>query len=252
MGRLEGKVVIVTGALGGIGRADAALFAREGRETRAHRRERPRRAGVRGRRWAAMRCFSRTTSPARRTGSPWWQAAEQRFGRLDVLVNNAGLMVLGSVVDASYADWRRVHAVNLDGVFLGCKHALPAIERAGGGSIVNISSIAAMQGVPFAAAYSASKARGERADQVGRGALPPEEERRALQLGAPRRREDADGGEGRDRTARMRAAPRSRRSRSTARASASPRTSRTWCCSSPATSRATSTAPRSWSTTPRW
>jgi 3(or 17)beta-hydroxysteroid dehydrogenase len=156
MGRLEGKVVIVTGALGGIGRADAALFAREGAKlvlTDVSDRG--------GQEFAAALGGDAMFLAHDVSSEEDWIAvvasAEQRFGRLDALVNNAGLMVLGSVVDASYADWRRVHAVNLDGVFLGCKHALPAIERAGGGSIVNISSIAAMQGVPFAAAYCASK-----------------------------------------------------------------------------------------------
>lgn len=85
------------------------------------------------------------------------ERAAGAFGRLDALVNNAGLMGLGSVIDTTLEDWRRIHAVNLDGVFLGCKHALPGLERAGGGSIVNISSIAAMHGVPYLAAYCSSK-----------------------------------------------------------------------------------------------
>ena len=83
--------------------------------------------------------------------------AEERFGRVDGLVNNAGLMVIGDVVRTSLAEWRRVMSVNLDGVFLGCKAVLPAMVRSGGGSIVNISSIAAMHGMPYLAAYCASK-----------------------------------------------------------------------------------------------
>ena len=156
MGRLEGKVAIITGALGGIGRADAALFAREGAKLVLTD------VSDRGGQEFAASLGSDALFLAHDVASEedWMRVvatAEQRFGRLDALVNNAGLMLLGSVTDASYADWRRVNAVNLDGVFLGCKHALPALERAGGGSIVNISSIAAMLGVPYAAAYCASK-----------------------------------------------------------------------------------------------
>jgi 3(or 17)beta-hydroxysteroid dehydrogenase len=156
MGRLEGKVAIITGALGGIGRADAALFAREGAKlllTDVSDRG--------GREFAASLgkevLFLAHDVASEEDWSRVVATALERFGRLDVLVNNAGLMVLGNVVETSLADWRRIHAVNLDGVFLGCKHALPAIERSGGGSIVNISSIAAMMGVPYAAGYCASK-----------------------------------------------------------------------------------------------
>jgi len=157
MGRLQGKVAIITGALGGIGRADAVLFAREG--ARLVLTDVSDRGGQEFA--ASLGTEALFLSHDVASEEDWARVvatAEERFGRLDVLVNNAGLILLGSVDSASYTDWRRVNAVNLDGVFLGCKHALPAIERAGGGSIVNISSIAAMLGQPFAAAYSASKA----------------------------------------------------------------------------------------------
>ena len=157
MGRLQGKVAIITGALGGIGRADAVLFAREG--ARLVLTDVSDRGGQEFA--ASLGTEALFLSHDVASEEDWTRVvatAEERFGRLDVLVNNAGLILLGSVDKASYTDWRRVNAVNLDGVFLGCKHALPAIERAGGGSIVNISSIAAMLGQPFAAAYGASKA----------------------------------------------------------------------------------------------
>ena len=71
---------------------------------------------------------------------------------------DAGLMMMGSVVDTELDDWRKTFAVNSEGVFLGCKHALPAIEASGdGGAIINMSSVAALQGMSFIAAYSASK-----------------------------------------------------------------------------------------------
>ena len=81
----------------------------------------------------------------------------KQFGRLDILVNNAGLMLLGSVVDTELADWRKINAVNSEGVFLGCKHAIPAMTASGGGAIVNMSSVSAMQGMSFCVAYGASK-----------------------------------------------------------------------------------------------
>jgi 3(or 17)beta-hydroxysteroid dehydrogenase len=156
MGRLQGKVAIITGALGGIGRADARLFAREGARlvlTDVSERGADELLAELGAEALFLRHDVANEDEWRRVVA----TAEQRYGRLDVLVNNAGLMGIGSVIDATLEDWRRIHAVNVDGVFLGCKHALPALERAGGGSIVNISSIAAMHGVPYLAAYCSSK-----------------------------------------------------------------------------------------------
>jgi 3(or 17)beta-hydroxysteroid dehydrogenase len=77
-------------------------------------------------------------------------------GRLDGLVNAAGIAVLGSVEDTDLATWRRVMAINLDGTFLGCKHALPLLKRAGG-AIVNLSSVSGLVGGHNLAAYNASK-----------------------------------------------------------------------------------------------
>jgi len=84
-------------------------------------------------------------------------ATVERFGRLDILVNNAGMIALGTIVDTDLAAWRMINAVNSDGVFLGCKHAIPAMAETGGGSIINMSSVAAIQGQSFVAAYTASK-----------------------------------------------------------------------------------------------
>ena len=99
---------------------------------------------------------------------PDWEAvvAEvlETFGRLDVLVNNAGVTgfengpVPHDPEQASLDDWHAVHATNLDGVFLGCKHAIRAMRLTGGGSIVNISSRSGLVGIPSAAAYASSKA----------------------------------------------------------------------------------------------
>ncbi len=83
-------------------------------------------------------------------------ATQQRFGRFDGLVNNAGVLVMGSIEDATLEQWQKVHRINADGCFLGCKYAVAAMKSGGGGSIVNMSSVAA-DGFPFCVAYSASK-----------------------------------------------------------------------------------------------
>lgn len=83
-------------------------------------------------------------------------ATQQHFGRVDGLVNNAGVLLMASVEDTTIEQWRQVLRVNSDGYFLGCKYGVAAMKSTGGGSIVNMSSVAA-SGLPFAAAYSASK-----------------------------------------------------------------------------------------------
>jgi len=85
------------------------------------------------------------------------EAAERRFGRLDVMVANAGIGIMCKAVEMSLADWRRQTAVNLDGVFLSVKYAVPAMRRAGGGSIIITSSIAGLRGSAGLAGYCATK-----------------------------------------------------------------------------------------------
>lgn len=156
MGRVAGKVAIVTGGASGMGKADAILLAQEGAAVVvADLNETDGKAVAEsiGDKARFMRLDV--------TDEDDWRsviaATVAEFGRLDILVNNAGLLTAASVVDTDLAMFRKVQAVNSEGVFLGCKHAIPAMEQSGGGSIVNMSSVAAMQGVSFAAAYSASK-----------------------------------------------------------------------------------------------
>lgn len=162
-GRLEGKVALVTGAARGIGRATAEAFAREGaRVVLSDVREAEGRAAAGAIGGAAE--FARLD--VREEGD--WEAAVggivARHGRLDVLVNNAGVTGFeGGAAphdpeNASLEDWRAVHRVNLDGVFLGCRAAIRAMRPAGTGSIVNVSSRSGMVGIPGASAYASSKA----------------------------------------------------------------------------------------------
>src|SRR5579885_226985 len=153
-GRVEGKTVVVTGAASGIGRADALVLAREGA-----------RGVITGLNEDAGRALEKEIGDSALfvrhdiSSEDDWKAvitaAEGRFGRISGLVNNAGVLLMASIEDTTIDQWRRINSVNSEGYFLGCKHGVAAM-KAGGGSIVNMSSVAAW-GLPFAAAYSASK-----------------------------------------------------------------------------------------------
>jgi 3(or 17)beta-hydroxysteroid dehydrogenase len=142
---LDGRIVLVTGAGGTLGVAiSAAIEAAGGTAIRTDLAGRP-----------------RVELPLDVTDEAAWVRgmAEigRRHGRLDGLVNNAGIVILGDVEQTSLADWRRVQAVNVDGVFLGCKHAMPLLAKSPSASIVNLSSVSGMVGGANLAAYNASK-----------------------------------------------------------------------------------------------
>jgi 3(or 17)beta-hydroxysteroid dehydrogenase len=144
MRRLQDKIVLVVGAAGAIGRTVAAAVKRE-----------------RGIAVAAdLAPGTDVDHVLDVTAEESWRGVvaevAHAHGRLDGLVNAAGIALLGSIEDTDYASWRRVQAVNLDGTFLGCKHAFPLLKR-GGGSIVNLSSISGIVGGHNLAAYNASK-----------------------------------------------------------------------------------------------
>jgi NAD(P)-dependent dehydrogenase (short-subunit alcohol dehydrogenase family) len=142
--RLQDKIVLITGAAGAIGSAVAAAVTREG--GRAIATDLAGRPGI--------------DHALDVTAEENWRSVladvDRIHGRLDGLVNAAGIAFLGSIEDTDYATWRRVLAVNLDGTFLGCKHAL-ALLKQGGGAIVNLSSISGIVGGHNLAAYNASK-----------------------------------------------------------------------------------------------
>ena len=157
-GRVAGKVALITGAASGIGAASARSLGREGARLVLTDIDDN---GVK----ALAAELDKGGAPALGlrhdvTDERAWEVAMasalERFGRLDVLVNNAGIAFVGKTADTSLADWRRMLGVNLDGVFLGTKHAIRAMAGHAG-SIINISSILGIDGAATAAAYCASK-----------------------------------------------------------------------------------------------
>src|SRR3979490_3392498 len=144
MARLQDKIVLITGAAGALGLAGAATATREG--GRAIATDLAGRPGI-------DHALDVTAEDSWRSVLA---AVDRVHGRLHCLVNAAGVAFLGSIEDTDFATWRRVLAVNLDGTFLGCKHAL-ALLKPRGGSIVNLSSISGIVGGHNLTAYNASK-----------------------------------------------------------------------------------------------
>jgi NAD(P)-dependent dehydrogenase (short-subunit alcohol dehydrogenase family) len=161
MGKLDGKVALISGGARGQGAAEAETFVKEGarvvfgdiRDDEGKKVE----AAIRARGGDAVYVHLDVTSETD------WQAALQttmsRYGKLDILINNAAIVIPRvPIEERTVAEWDRVMAVNAKGVFLGTKHAIPAMRRAGGGSIVNISSVAGIgQSLHQEPAYAASK-----------------------------------------------------------------------------------------------
>jgi 3(or 17)beta-hydroxysteroid dehydrogenase len=159
-GRLEGKVALISGGARGIGAATARLFAREGARVVLGDLLDPEARGVEseinGAGGQAAFVHLDVTSEGDWTRAV--AAAESRFGRLDALVNNAGIGGAGRIEDTSREEWSRVMEVNATGVFLGTKAAIPALRRAGAGAIVNISSQLGLVGMDDSSPqYQASK-----------------------------------------------------------------------------------------------
>jgi NAD(P)-dependent dehydrogenase (short-subunit alcohol dehydrogenase family) len=160
--RLQDKVTIITGAGSGIGREAALIFAREGaRVVVADMNEDAGTKAVGDITAAGGEAIFVSTNVAQAASvEALVRETESRFGRLDVMFNNAGIFpdADGSVVDTPEDVWDLVMNVNLKGVFLGCKYAVPAMQRAGGGSIINVASFVALVGAATPQiAYTASK-----------------------------------------------------------------------------------------------
>lgn len=175
--RLEGKASIVTGGGSGIGRATCLLFAQEGaRVVVADKRREAAEAvaaecAAKGAEALGLAVDVSRDADVRRMV----EETLRRFGRLDVLVSNAGYGIAGTVVDTGLEAWEDLMAVNLRGVFLCAKHAIPAMAANGGGAIVNTASVVASVGIRNRAAYCASKGavaaltRAIAIDHVGEG-----------------------------------------------------------------------------------
>jgi len=156
---LDEKVAIVTGAGSGIGEAIALLFAEQGVRVVVADWKAP--AGeetveqIRGKGGEAR--FHRVDVSKAAEVEELVRFAVEQYGRLDILVNNAAIQILGTLTRTSEEDWDRLHSVNLKGVFLCSKYAIPKMIRSGGGSVVNVASVLGLVGDPDLAAYCAAK-----------------------------------------------------------------------------------------------
>jgi 3(or 17)beta-hydroxysteroid dehydrogenase len=159
MDRVKDRVAIVTGGAGGLGQAEASLLAKEGAMVVITDIDEASATNIadeivrQGGRAIAVRHDVTSESDWGRVIS----RSLEEFGRLDILVNNAGVIIYKKIEDTSLAEWQWLMRVNLDGVFLGTRFAIAAMKKSGGGSIINIASVAGLIGNPDAAAYHASK-----------------------------------------------------------------------------------------------
>lgn len=161
MGRLDGKVAVITGAASGMGQGTAIRFAGEGAAVVvSDLNESGGETTVRDCRENGGRAvFQKADVSAEADVAAMVARAVNEFGRLDIIFNNAGLIgALGPLEEATAESWDRTHAVLLRGVFFGIKHAIPAMRKAGGGSIISTASIAGMRGGFGPTIYSAAKA----------------------------------------------------------------------------------------------
>ncbi|NET86548.1 MAG: SDR family oxidoreductase [Kamptonema sp. SIO1D9] len=159
-GRVAGKIALVTGAASGIGKATAQLLAKEGAKVAL--------TDIDGEKVATTaKEIADTENEAIgfaldvTSAAAWESGIEkicQTWNCLDILVNNAGISFAKPVTEMSLTEWRQVIAINLDGVFLGTKSAIPAMRKTGGGSIINLSSASGIKASANASAYCASKA----------------------------------------------------------------------------------------------
>ncbi|WP_028080191.1 SDR family oxidoreductase [Solimonas soli] len=157
MGRLSGKVAIITGAASGVGKEDALLMAREGAQVvltdlnEEAGREVAKTIGD-----AAL--FVRHDIACEDDWKNVVKATQDKFGGVDVLVNNAAILAYGTIESTTLELWQKIQRINSDGYFLGCRYGLEAMKARPSGSIINMSSIAGIGGQSSFCAYSASKA----------------------------------------------------------------------------------------------
>ena len=157
--RLKNKTAIITGAGSGIGREAAILFASEGAQVLVADRDQKAAQSVTADITKAghIAMAHQVDVTIEAEVAAMIDACVKQFGRLDILVNNAGYGFAGTVVNTTEADWDALMAVNVKGVFFGCKYAIPVMEKQGGGAIVNTASTVSVVGITDRAAYVASK-----------------------------------------------------------------------------------------------
>lgn len=156
MGKMDGKVALVTGGASGLGAEDARTLAREGAKVVITDVQDELGAKVAGEIPECLYLNHDVRDEAR-----WAEVVAQaldRFGRLDTLVNNAGLVRFGNIEELSYADYKPQVEVMLDGTFLGCRAAIPHMSKDGSGSIINMASVGGLKAISAIPAYSAAKA----------------------------------------------------------------------------------------------
>jgi NAD(P)-dependent dehydrogenase (short-subunit alcohol dehydrogenase family) len=158
MGRLDGKVVVITGAAGGIGREAAMLFSAEG--ARVCVADVAAEAGEQTAAECREAFFQEVDVTDPESVAAMYAATAERYGGIDVLYNNAGIMPAddASVLETEEDAWQRVQDVNTKGVFLCCKHGIPHLLERGGGSVINVASFVALMGAATSQiSYTASK-----------------------------------------------------------------------------------------------
>ncbi|WP_298210735.1 glucose 1-dehydrogenase [Ferrimicrobium sp.] len=159
MGNVAGKVVLITGAGAGIGRATARMFAAKGAKVVVTDVDE---AGGRATVDSILSAGGEGLFLTHDVSSEeqWTRIladAESRFGGIDVLVNNAGIYIIAPLADTTLEQWNRLFSINVTGVFLGSKHVAPYLVKRGGGSIINMSSVAGLRGTAGHTLYGASK-----------------------------------------------------------------------------------------------
>lgn len=156
---VKDKVVVITGAAAGIGQAAAVSFAQQGAKvvaTDMNAEGLQETASIIAKEGGDILTVVHDVSQE----DQWievFKQTEEKFGGVDVLVNNAGIYIISPVTEITLETWNKLMAINVTGVFLGAKHAIPYLEKRGGGSIINLSSIAALRGTAGHALYGASK-----------------------------------------------------------------------------------------------
>lgn len=159
MGRLDNKVAVITGAAGGMGKADALLFAREGAKVAITDLQDDKIKDV----VAEIEALGGEAIGLKHnvaSEEDWVRVVDEtlkKFGKIDILVNNAGISNATPFMDLTVEGWEKTMTINVTSIFLGQKYVIPHMIEAGGGSIVNISSIAGLTGGSGAGPYTASK-----------------------------------------------------------------------------------------------